>query len=309
MLQAGIPIIKSIESFERSRSFSRSFRDGIRRVRFELEQGRPLSESRAATKIFPDLYLNLMSAGERSGKLHKICKKISENIQREMTFRKRIFGAMIYPVVLLHLGILLPPLYLIFSEGTAAYFGNVFQIFIWLYGVLILLYFLKVAVSVFDPLSIMFDHLVTFVPVVGALIKKMAIYRFYLSLYFLYDAGNSVTKAFESSFSLITQRSLKSNMTPVLRKIQQNMTLDDSLKAQSFLPITDTNLIVTGEITGTLDEKLKQILEIYEEDIEMRLKLLEKFLPFIVYLFVALFVAWKVISFWIGYYEKLTQFF
>ncbi|MBN1522373.1 MAG: type II secretion system F family protein [Candidatus Aureabacteria bacterium] len=306
LLEAGIPILRAVETLENSPGIKGNFHKTLSLIRFDIGRGSSFSESSSRRKAFPQLFLNLLSAGEKSGKLPEIARKISSFIQRELTFQKRITGALIYPLFLLHFAIIAPPLYLIFSQGFLSYVLFVTKTLSALYLVVVLCWFLYKTLSTLDPFSLSFNYILLKIPILGKIIKSFSLYRFYISFYYLYDAGYDLRRSFMESAHFISHKGLKHSLEPILRKIGQNMPLEDALSQNSLIPLTDTNLLTAGEKTGSLDKTLLQLLSIYSEKIEMQLELIEKLLPKLVFFGIALFVAWKVISFWVGYFDKLT---
>ena len=306
-LQSGIPVVKAFTSLESSNVFNAKLRKDLFSVRRELEKGRTLAETLGEKGLFHPLYINLVSAGEKSGNLPLISKKISELVKREITFKKRILVSLIYPILLVHLAILGPSAPIAVTSGISTYILFVLKQFIMIYGAVIFLYFICQFIYASQSLSLVFDSIIKYTPVLGKFINTYTLYRFYLSFYYLFDSGCNMGYSFQKSAAFITNRSIKSSFLPVLEKIKNDLPLEEALKNNKIFSLTDTNFLLTGEMSGTLDERLKDILVNYEEKIELQLSAMEKLLPYIVFLGVAVFVGWTVIKFWLGYFNQINE--
>lgn len=307
LLKSGIPIVKSLKSLSSSNAFNKNFRNNLDAIVRDLEKGDTFSDSIQTKEIFSLLTINMITAGEKSGNLPQICKKISELTQRNMIFKKRIFTALIYPFILLHLAILGPNAGIVVTCGLKAFIAVVAKELIFIYLSVIFIFFIYKLLNAIDITSFIMDIFILKIPVLGSFIKNYTLYQFYLSFYYLYASGSNMSYSFKKTAIFILRPRIKALIAPVLEKIIIDEPLEDALKGNKIFPVTDTNLLITGEKTGTLDEKLKELITIYEERIEHQLKILEKFLPFLIYFLVLIFAAYKIISFYISYFSKISD--
>jgi len=175
------------------------------------------------------------------------------------------------------------------------------------YASLALFYFCLSLLYGMRPLGLLLDSFLLKIPAFGQIIRSYSLYKFYLSFYYLFDSGIDMVSSFKKSFLLIRNRAIKNSLNPVYLKIRQNSPLQDALKGSQAFPDIDSNMLITGESTGSLDDKLKELIIIYEDKIELQLQILEKVIPWIIYMAAVVFVAWQVISFYTDLYDRVFK--
>ena len=301
MLSAGIPLIKSLENIANSNYFNEKTNSLIRKVIKDIENGKSFAISLLKNNLTNEFLSNLIKTGEQSGKLPEILNQICFLLQRNIQFKKKIITSMVYPIFLLHFAIILMPLYIIFQNCFTAYIYYVATRLVIVYIILIILYF------ILKPSFKSIDSFYFKLPLIGKFLKSYTLFKFYLSFYSLYNSGLNLKESFIISYNNSNSNYFKNNLKKSFLSITKYNPLEDSIHPNIFIPIQDLSILITGEKTGKLEESLQQLLKKYEEESNYYLKIIEKVIPKIFYILVAIFIAWKIVTFYISYFNRILK--
>lgn len=307
-----------------------AIRDILFEIRAALEQGQPFYTTFAKyPKIFSNVYVNLVRAGEASGNLEKIFSDLTNMLTKQKDLRDQLRGALIYPLLLLIGSVLilvflvmfaLPRIANVFAEGgfnppvfTKAVFAfglffNAYGFYLFgILGVLVILgLWLNSASSAFHKFitNIIFD-----LPLVRTVLKKMALQRFASTLASLIKAGMPLTEALEITASAVANEEARAALVRISREgLAKGLTIGEAFRREPFFPQTVTNLVAVSERAGHLDEVLTTLSEFYTKEIDASVKELVSFLEPALLLFIGTIIGVIALAIIVPIYQLTSQF-
>jgi type IV pilus assembly protein PilC len=299
-------------------------------VRANLERGQPFYSTFAKyPKVFSQVYVNLIRAGEASGNLDTVFDNLTRSLTREKELKDQVKSALVYPILLLGASLLILIFLVLFAlPKIAAVFQNAgFQpplfsrivfavgIFFGQYGLVIfgVLAMAVVVAVVFYKTSIVFKRVVTglfgSIPVVKTIVKKIAIQRFAATLASLIRAGIPLTDALEITAQAVGNIELKEALIRVSREgLAKGLTVGDAFRREPFFPKTVVNLMAISEKAGHIDDVLETLANFYSGEIDNSLKTMVAFLEPVMLLGIGVVVGLIALSIIVPIYQLTTQF-
>lgn len=291
LLRAGTPILRALQTLSK-RSHHRATRALIADITQKVEAGNPLWHAfDSHGKYFDRVFVNLIRASEASGTLVTVLGRlVSYRTKREL-LGKRVRGALFYPVILVvacTLVMLLltkwvvPQFQDIFEKSgievkplTQSIFdiSNLFGTFWWVpYAVLIALVIAYYALAKNSPVAKkMFDAIKIRIPIVGDIMHKGALVDMCRTLALLIRSGVSMMQTLELTRSAVRNLYVADALKDVRDSIERGGGMEGPLRKQAgAIPPVMTDMLVTGEDSGRVDEIADQIAEIYEEEVEIK---------------------------------------
>ncbi len=275
-----------------------------------LEGGQTIAEAFAQDrKAVSELERSILRAGERSGKLAPAFQHLADYFGMLASIRREMVMAMIYPLIILHMGIFIS----VFP--TAMMRGDSFIDIILQLGITLIIFYLIVAVVVVIMHTLFraassnsgIDKLLNTIPFLGKARLNMAMARFCKVYHSCLLAGIPMAETVAVSSSA----SHSAVLHGAGKKLEQGVKAGDALGphfiAQAAFPKTFARSYLTGEEAGTLDKDLARWASFYQTEAEASAKLLAAVVPKVLYFFILGFVAWKIISFFNGYYAGLEE--
>lgn len=329
MLKIGTGLLQAINILidDFSKPSVRSF---LLEVKSNLEKGAPFYTAFARyPKVFSQVYVNSIKAGEASGSLENIFENLAQTLSKEKMLRDQIKSALFYPIILLAASVLIlvflvmfalpkiakvfsesgfePPLFskVVFSVGF--FFGNFGGIILAVGAVLAIVFvFLYKTSFVFKKfvLSILFN-----LPLVKEVVKKVSIQRFAATLSSLIKAGMPITDALEITADSITQIEMKEALIRISREgIAKGLTVGEAFRREPFFPKTVVNLIAISERAGHIEEVLQTLADFYTSEIDSSLKTLVAFLEPLMLMGIGLIIGGIALAIVIPIYQLTVQF-
>ncbi len=271
-----------------------------------VRDGRMLSEAMARyPKLFPDLYINMIRAGESGGVLDTVLDRLSEAREKEEDTRRRVQAAMAYPMLTLCAGLatvfalfafFLPRVVTLFEDyeklplptriliGISEFFDDS-----WYWLVLALL----LASAVFRRLAgmeagrLFVDRLKLGIPLLNRFLREVDVARFSRTLSLLIDTGIPIDRALTLSGQTIHNAVIRAEVDQIRAStVQQGLTISSGLRKAENFPEFVGNLVAVGEEGGRLPEALTEVAVFYEKDVEQQSRLITSLLEPILILLV-----------------------
>ena len=286
---AGLPILRSLRILQEQQKPG-PLRVAIRLVAEDVESGLSLSESMGKyPRAFDRLYVNMVRAGELGGVLDLILQRLAEFMERTEALRRKIIGAMIYPVAVIFFALVIvmglmvfvvPKFKQIFSEQgddlpaiTASLLGFSEWImgggWLWIIGLPVGIVMATRILRTTEGGSLFLDQVKLKIPVLGAITGKSCIARFSRTLGTLLSAGVPILDA----LAITADTAGNEVYTRALRKVRESIREGESiakpLRQARVVDSMVTNMIDVGEETGELDNMLTKIADNYEEEVEV----------------------------------------
>jgi type IV pilus assembly protein PilC len=288
---AGLPILRSLRILEKQMKPS-ALKNSLIDVVEDVESGMTLSESMAKhPRCFDRLYVNMVKAGEAGGALEIILQRLAEFKEKALSLKRKIVGAMVYPLVVITIAVLILSFIMIFIipkfKKMFDEFGlqlpqmtkTLIDVSMWMkdYWYVIPLfplgfYLLIKLIRLFKFGNYALDMITLWIPIVGRLVEKTIVARTMRTLGTLVSSGVPILEALsivkETSNNAVFERMFQR----VLESIREGETIADPLRESRLVDDMVTNMIEVGEETGDLDTMLYKIADFYDEEVDEAVK-------------------------------------
>jgi len=326
MIDAGLPLVQCLEILGGQQD-NRAFQKALLGVRGSVEGGSTLANAlRQHPKVFDDLYTNMVEAGETGGILDNILQRLSSYIEKNVKLKAAVKSAMIYPaatliimsgVVILLLWKVVP----IFTQlflGLGADLPLPTRIVIGLSGFVQNWIFLIIvgAVALFFGVRFyyktptgryFFDSLLLKIPLIGPLLRKIAVARFTRTLGTLIASGVPILEGLSITARTSGNAVIEKALMSVRRAVEEGRTIVEPLKATDVFPSMVAQMIGVGEQTGALDAMLNKISDFYEEEVDAAVKDLLTAMEPIMLLMLGTIVGGIVISMYLPLFSLISK--
>jgi type IV pilus assembly protein PilC len=302
MIDAGLPLVQCLEILAANQE-SQSFQKILTGVRTTVEGGSTLANAmRDYPVVFDDLTTNMMEAGETGGILDIILQRLATYVEKAVRLRAAVKSALIYPVAVVSMAVLIVGALL---KWVVPIFSNLFaglgvnlplptrivmgmsgfvQDFWWVVFVLGFAVFFGVGQIRKHPKGrYYFDKILLHIPVIGSLLRKIAVGRFTRTLGTLITSGVPILEGLTITAKTSGNAVLEEALMKVRKAIEEGRTIVDPLRECGVFPNMVTQMIGVGEATGAMDSMLQKIADFYEEEVDAATKdMLAMLEPFII---------------------------
>jgi type IV pilus assembly protein PilC len=292
MIDAGLPLVQCLEILAGQQE-NITFQKILNGVRGSVEGGATLSASmKQYEKVFDPLYYNMVEAGETGGILDTILQRLSSYIEKNVKLKRAVQSAMIYPVAVLGIagGVIIlllwkvVPIFTQLFNGLGVDLPLPTRIVIMLsnfvgsiYGFIIALFF---AGGVFALKSwygtpqgrMAIDTIILKIPLIGPLMRKIAVARFTRTLGTLISSGVPILEGLDITARTSGNAVVERAITQTRKAVEAGRSLVDPLKDTGVFPGMVTQMIGVGEQTGAMDAMLQKIADFYEDEVDAAVK-------------------------------------
>jgi len=312
---AGIPILKSFEIIMRN-THSARLRNVISRLSTSIETSSTLEQaSREQSRYLPSLFVELVGAGEISGRLDEIFDSLAGYYERTLDLVRRMRGKMIYPIVLFTLLLLVINFWFAIFRATLVgggidlnklgrvFFQNIGLFGLGLAGALVVL----VALSRLGVLGWIFGLVSTFLWPFSKLTRKLAISRFARAFGLLLKSGVPVMDALRKSAVVTNNPYIEGSLLRCLPAVGAGESLSVALSQCRYLSDLAREMIHSGEQAGKIDQHLEKVADIHEAEATQAAKNLVVVMGILIFLAVAVCIGIYVINFWTNHFEGMLE--
>jgi type II secretory pathway component PulF len=307
LLRSGTPFPRAVTMLGgHSRGSLRKLLDNLRAA---TDRGETVSGAFAAQQpAIGEMEVSVMTACDRSGRLDEGCRMLSAYFGTLRRARATVLTRLAYPAFVLHFGVFATALPALFTGGgAAAYFKQTLGFLLVLYACLATLALAVRALHRLGQVDAWTDSVLMAIPIFGGLRRMFALARFCATYDMQLESGinvmDSLTTAARASQSALIIDAAKRAL-PGLRTGSQVAPL---LARCRVFPEEMTRAMHVGEETGELDRELKRLTESFERDALRRVEIISDWLPKLIYLLVAGYVGWQIISFYTNYYGGMLR--
>lgn len=302
MLSTGIPLFSAIFDLM-NRNFSEEFKEFLKKIYEGIKKGESLSKAIEKNKgnIFSDFEINVIKAAEISGNLPETFLNLSNYFDFLDKTRTKFINGIIYPVILLHAGIIIPSLPVLFLNGFLKFFLKISPPLLISYGIFFGIRFLLSFKKEF------FDGFLINIPFFGNMFLSFIFLRFLQSFLCLYKSGVSILESLPISIKSMDNIVLEREFSKVIYKVKNGKRFYEGLKEIRYIPKGIVEIIQTGEETGKLEESLEKVISYYQNDLETKIERTSTVLPVVIYLIIAFYIGVTVISFYKSYYGQIDK--
>ena len=287
MIDAGLPIVQCIDILAQQ-SESKLMRKTLSTIKSDVEGGSTFADAlRKHPKIFDDLYVNMVEAGEAGGILNAILNRVALFIEKANRLKKKVKGAMIYPCAIVGVAVIVVAVLMIFVIPVfAELFGSMgkalplpTQICINISNWFVAYWYLLIAavVGVFMSISFYYktpqgrmniDRLLLRMPIIGDLLRKVAVARFCQNMALLLSSGVPILDGLLITAKTAGNKVVEKAIMESRVSISQGKTVAEPLADSKIFPPLVCHMVAVGESTGGLDTMLKKVAELYEEEVD-----------------------------------------
>jgi len=301
--RSGLPLIESLTMASMGVSDSK-VKQSIELAKGYILSGHTLTEGLAQNPtLFPELDLALIEVGESQGRLDQSLLGLSALYEKQYKDIKIFLLAMAYPTFLLSAAIFLPPVVNLFTDGMEAYISIVSKKLITIGTPVMAIYAAYYAFRHYVPDTL--DYTLLQIPVIGKNLQKLAIARFCRSLATLFSGGVDLHRSIKLSIKSMANAYLEQRSKIIIVALDEGRTVTEGLKAAKVFPENFVGSFAIAEETGDIDKILTKVAEYYEFEADKAFKAILTATPVIVYLFVAAYIGYIVISFYSGYFSAI----
>jgi type IV pilus assembly protein PilC len=327
MIDAGLPLVQCLEILA-SQQENQIFQKVLGGTRGSVEGGATLSAAmRQFPKVFDALYVNMVEAGETGGILDTILQRLSTYIEKNVKLQRAVKSALVYPVGVLTVaaGVItlllwkVVPIFATLFAGLGVDLPLPTKIVIALsnfvgsiFGLLIVVAFAAIVVGLkvwygTEQGRYVIDATILRLPVLGILMRKIAVARFTRTLGTLISSGVPILEGLDitakTAGNAVVERALKK----VRRSLEEGKSLTEPLKDSEVFPGMVTQMIAVGEQTGAMDAMLQKIADFYEEEVDAAVKDLLTALEPVMIVFLGLVVGGVVISMYLPLFSLIGK--
>jgi type II secretory pathway component PulF len=307
MVAAGMPLYQALTLLGEQTPNGR-IRMALQQMSQQVLNGGRISEIMERYPwLFTRLEIRMVEAGELGGLMEEILKRLADYLEREYNLRLQIKQRTLYPKLLLLALIFIPSVVTWFLHGFGAYITDIWFTWSPIFIALIALVLVARVMLKSPAFRDLYDQVKLSVPVIGPLVRKLAIARFARSMAALYHAGVSVPSAMVASGEACGNAMLERTMLRVAKAVEGGASLTQSLVLTRFFPPMFTGMVSTGEQTGDLDQTLDKAAEYYENEANHATIQLVVILGVVLLLIMAVFIAMKVLGFWTSFYGGISS--
>lgn len=287
MIDAGLPLVQCLEIMA-SQQENKAFAKALSGVRSSVESGSTLANAlRQYPKIFDDLYTNMVEAGETGGILDTILQRLSGYIEKAVKLKRAVQSAMIYPVSVVGIagGVILLLMWQVVPVFKNLFMGlgvdlplptrivigisNAVASFAWIMIILGFAGMWGLKRWYATPVGRMaIDSLILKLPLLGNLMRKIAVARFTRTLGTLITSGVPMLEALDITARTSGNAVIEKAIQTVRKAIEGGRTIVDPLRETGVFPNMVVQMIGVGEQTGALDAMLQKVADFYEDEVD-----------------------------------------
>ena len=325
MINSGLPLVQSLDILAKQ-SESKALQKVIGQVLYDVESGQTLADAmRGHPKVFTDLYVNMVAAGEAGGILDTILLRLAVFLEKADALKRKIKGAMIYPSVIFAVAGIAVTVLLLFviptfqrmfeSAGVplpgptlfVVALSKLLQAYWWAVGIAIVAIVVLIKQYYKTPGGqLVLDRLLLNLPVMGNLQRKAGIARFTRTLGTLVSSGVSILDGLEITARTAGNRVLHDAIMESRQSIAGGETISEPLKRSGVFPPMVTSMINVGEQTGGLDEMLTKIADFYDEEVDAAVEALLSAMEPIMIVFLGVVVGGMIIAMYLPIFDMIN---
>lgn len=287
MIDAGLPIVQCLDILQ-SQEENSTFKAILKDIKEQVESGTTLADAmRKHPKQFDDLFVNMIAAGEAGGILDTILARLAGYIEKAAKLKAKVKGAMTYPLVTLGIAVVVLAIILVFvipvfqkmfSEmGAALPLPTMMVVqlsefvksnILYMIGALVLFIFALKKYYATEKGRVAIDHFLLIMPVIGILLRKVAVAKFTRTMGTMLASGVAILDALEIVAKTAGNKVIEAAVYKVRSAIAEGQTMADPLIETNVFPPMVCQMIAVGETTGALDVMLGKIADFYDEEVD-----------------------------------------
>jgi type IV pilus assembly protein PilC len=328
MINAGLPLIQCLEILS-TQSENKTFCKTIGDVRVDVEGGSTFADAlKRHPKVFDELYVNMVHAGEIGGLLDTILGRLAKHIEKAMKLKSQIKSAMVYPAAILGVSVIVITILMIyvipifaqmFSEMSGGKVGlpgptqfvidisNFMKTYIihMIVGAAAAAFGIKKYYGTPDG-RMKIDRFLLKVPIIGDLIRKASVAKFTRTLGTLITSGVPILDGLSIVAKTSGNKVVEEAIMGARQSISEGKTVAEPLAKSEVFPKMVTHMISVGESTGALDAMLGKIADFYDDEVDAAVAALTSLLEPAMMVFLGTIIGFIVIAMYLPIFQMAS---
>ncbi len=292
MLASGLPLDEALNIIA-EQAESKKMGEILYDIKLSVESGASISQAMKKHKeVFPPMYINMVHAGEQTGNLDGVLKRLSDMMEKHLALKRKIKGALIYPtmVTIVAVGVIALILTFVIPTFASMYASSGMQLplptqivinismfmkhyFLYILVALILfIVALRISYKKVYGVRKAIDRILLSLPIFGILAKKGSIANFTTILSSLSASGIDILDALEISAKTAGNVIIEETLTEVKEMVRKGDNLSFAMATVGEFPDMVIQMVSVGEETGTLDDMMEKISKYYEDEVDDAVK-------------------------------------
>jgi type II secretion system protein F len=327
LLRSGMALSQALDVLER-RAKKRNFGSILTSLRNDIVQGETLSGALAKhPKAFSKFYVNLVKAGEASGTLEEVLDRLKRYYEQTAEAREKVVGALIYPVIIVFVGIGMIIFFMTYMVPTFANMfkqmrtamplptrmliaaSNAFTSYWWIGASLIVIAVIVYRQRARTPEGrLAIDGLMLRLPALGRIVTANAFSQFARTLATLLENGVPVLNALQIVEDTMTNRVIANEIREARTRVTDGTSISQPLAKGKVFPPLLLDMLAVGEESGAVVPALTNIADMYEQDLSRNLKIMTTLLEPMIIIMMAFIVGAIVISVLLAVFDMTSGF-
>ncbi len=326
MIDAGLPLVQCLEILS-SQSDNQMLGTTLGTIQSDVEGGASYAEAlEKHPKVFDDLYVNMVAAGETGGILDTILNRLAAYMEKAIALKKKVKSAMVYPITILAVAVLVVAILMVFVipkfadmfTGMGGELPAITQIVInmsdfaasWkmgaLVGVIIFFIFLMKRYYGTENGKRRLDGIMLKAPVFGMLIRKVAVAKFTRTLGTMLSSGVPLLEALEICARTSGNKVVEDSVFKTKVSISEGKTIAEPLEETGVFPPMVVQMISVGEATGALDAMLSKIADFYDDEVDVAVEALTSLMEPMMMVFLGGAIGFVVIAMYLPIFKMAS---
>lgn len=323
MIDAGLPLVQCLDILG-NQTDNQSLAKIVTQVRSDVESGSTFSDAlKKHPKAFDNLYVNMVAAGEAGGILDTILQRLAAYMEKFAKIKKQIKSAMVYPSVILFVAVsVVALLMVVVVPMLGAMFAESGQLlpmptriviaisnFLKSWGGLILLLTIIGSIIAFvqwrktDKGLRITDSIALKMPVMGDLIRKVAVAKFTRTLGTLLTSGVPILEGLLIVARTAGNKVVEESIVSTRQSVSEGKTLAEPLSKFAVFPPMVNQMIAVGEATGALDNMLTKIADFYDDEVDGAVSTLTSMLEPMLMIFLGTTVGFVIVAMYMPIFQ------
>ena len=326
MIDAGLPLVQCLQILGEQQEH-KAFQRIVLQVREDVESGSSLANAmKKHPQAFNELFVNMVAAGEAGGILDTILQRLATYIEKNARLKAQVKSAMIYPIAVISIAGLV--VYVILWKVIPV-FGALFVSlgadlplptrivvamskfvgrFWWLIiGIIVGIGYALRRYYATEQGKLVIDGLLLKAPILGTVLRKIAVARFCRTLGTLLSAGVPVLESLDITARTSGNAVIERAILEVRKQVEEGKSLAEPLKTTNQFPSMVVQMISVGEATGAMDTMLNKIAEFYEDEVDTAVAGMMKLIEPVMILFLGIVVGGIVIAMYLPMFSLISK--
>ncbi len=326
MIDAGLPLVQALDILT-TQVENKFLSSTLAAIKGDVEAGSTYADAlRKHPRVFSELYANMVAAGESGGILDTILNRLAAYIEKSMKLKKKVKGAMVYPIVVSTIAVAVIAVIMIFVVPTfAKMFASmggtlplptliIIKLSNFIAGIGGLMVFLAIVAFIIafgqirktEKGKVATDRIFLRLPIFGILLRKVAVAKFTRTLSTLMGSGVPILDGLEITAKTAGNKVIEYAVMDVRSAVAEGKTLAEPLLKSKVFPPMVTHMIAVGESTGALDTMLSKIADFYDDEVDNAVSNLTAMMEPMLMVFLGGSVGFIVVAMYLPIFKLIT---